>query len=174
VKENEKYWLNLYNEGKIKIDFETGDVWSFLTDPDGHLLDAKHNSGYLMGTAGPSRKERYSILLHRLIWIVANGDIPDKIEINHKNGIKWDNRLINLELTTKSGNALHSRRILGNKGGLVRGEESGNAKLKEWQVLEIRERYVKRKVGLKFLAEEYNISMSTISDIIKRRHWKEI
>jgi hypothetical protein len=176
MKKNEEYWLNLYNEGKIKIDFETGEVWSFLQSDDGYLLGSKTkpNNWYLTATSGPSRKERYHILLHRLIWTVANGDIPDKIEVNHINGIKWDNRLENLELTTKSGNALHSRRVLGNKGGSLKGEEHPKAKLKEWQILEIREKYDKNISTVNMLAKEYNTSYPNIMDIVKRRHWKEV
>lgn len=174
MKKNEIYWLNLYNEGKIKIDFETGDVWSFLGGKNWHLLDGRHKSGYLQATAGPSRSDRNHILLHRLIWIVANGEIPDKIEVNHKNGIKSDNRLSNLELTNKSENALHSYRILGNKGGALRGESNGMSKLKKWQVLEIRKRYVKGEIGLKFLAKEYNVSFPTIANIVKKRTWRNL
>ena len=173
MKKNEEYWLNLYNEGLIKINFETGDVYSYLTGKK-HLFKRRKGKGYLRSSAGPSRQERYNILLHRLIWICANGDIPDKIEVNHKNGIKDDNRLNNLELTTKSENALHSRRVLGNKGGVLIGENSSNSKLKKWQVLEIRARYIKGIVTLKMLAKEYGVSWPTIADIIKRKNWKEI
>jgi hypothetical protein len=173
MKKNEEYWLNLYNEGLIKINFETGDVYSYLTGKK-HLFKRRKGEGYLRSSAGPSRQERYSILLHRLIWICANGDIPDKIEINHKNGIKDDNRLDNLELTTKSENAIHSRQVLGNKGGSCSGEANTNTKLKKWQVLEIRAKYIKGIITLKMLAKEYNVSMGNVADILHERTWKEI
>lgn len=175
MKKNEEYWLNLYKEGKIEIDFETGQVWSFLSrGGHKHLLGEKNKNPhkYSQSSAGPSRKERYQILLHRLIWICANGEIPD--EINHINGIKNDNRLSNLELTDKRGNALHSYRVLGNKGGNVRGEESPKAKLTEEKVLEIRERYIKGIITSEYLAKEYDIAIPTVYDIVKRRSWKHI
>lgn len=173
MKKNEIYWLNLYNEGKIKVDFDTGEVWSFLSGKNWHLLDGRHKSGYLQATAGLSRSDRNHMLLHRLIWIVANGEIPDNIEVNHKNGIKSDNRLINLELTNKSENALHSYRILGNKGGALRGENATKAKLKAYQVLEIRQRYKMGDVTLKFLGDEYGVNLNTIRAIIIGKNWKE-
>lgn len=176
MKKNEEYWLNLYNEGKIKIDFETGEVWSFLQSDEGHLLGSKTqpNNWYLAATAGPSRKERYNILLHRLIWIVANGEIPDKIEVNHVNGIKWDNRLENLELTTKSGNALHSYRVLGNKGGNLIGEDNPLSKLKENDVRNIRKEYIPKIITMKMLGKKYGVEIPTIADVLKRRSWKEV
>lgn len=172
MKDNEIYWLNLYNEGKIKIDFEKGIVYSYLSGRE-HILDNKSNDGYIRISAGPSRKERYSILLHRLIWIVANGEIPDKIEVNHKNGIKNDNRLENLELVTKSEQALHSRRVLGNKGGVVRGEKSGMAKLTWEKVREIRRLYFEEKEVITAIAPKFNVTFATIWDVVSMKTWKD-
>ena len=171
MKKNEVYWLNLYKDGKIEINFETGDVFSYLSG-NKHLLNSHHTSGYLQASAGDSRSDRNYILLHRLIWIVANGEIPEKIEINHKNGIKNDNRLSNLELTDKPGNAIHSHRVLGNKAGMLRGEEIGTSKLKASDVRMIRQQYKKGVITLKFLAKEYGVHFITIRDIIHRKSWK--
>jgi hypothetical protein len=38
---------------------------------------------------------------HRVIWERANGPIPKGMILHHKNGNKLDNRLENLELTTR-------------------------------------------------------------------------
>ena len=122
MKENEKKWLEAYNNGRFKIDFETGLVTSYSQrNPEGYVLGKGKKEGniYVRSTLCIKNID-YHILIHRFIWIVANGDIPENIEVNHKNGIKYDNRLENLELTDKSGNALHSRRVLGNKGGCVK------------------------------------------------------
>ena len=54
----------------------------------------------------------YTYLVHRLIaeTFLAN---PDNLpEINHKNGIKHDPRLNNLEWSTRIENAIHARDIL--------------------------------------------------------------
>ena len=45
---------------------------------------------------------------HRLIWIMHNGDIPKKKFIDHKNGIKTDNRIDNLRLVTNQENAFNT------------------------------------------------------------------
>lgn len=49
-------------------------------------------------------------LVHRLAWEALYGPIPPGMEINHINGIKNDNRLINLELVTHQQNMAHAKR----------------------------------------------------------------
>ena len=47
---------------------------------------------------------------HRLVWQYFFGDIPDGLCMNHKNGIKDDNRPENLEVVTYSENQKHAFR----------------------------------------------------------------
>ena len=43
-------------------------------------------------------------LIHRLVWIAFNGQIPENMQVNHINEIKTDNRLENLNLMTPKEN----------------------------------------------------------------------
>lgn len=56
-------------------------------------------NGYLMVWDG--KKVNYC---HRLIWEAVNGPIPLGFEIDHINGVRNDNRLINLRLVNRSQN----------------------------------------------------------------------
>ena len=46
--------------------------------------------------------------VHRVVWEAFNGPILDRLEINHKNLIRTDNRLDNLELLTHQQNIQHA------------------------------------------------------------------
>ena len=57
-----------------------------------------------------------NVRVHRVIWMAFNGEIPNGMEVNHKNEIRNDNRLENLELLTHKenlyyGNGPEKRRL---------------------------------------------------------------
>lgn len=173
MKNNESYWINLYHNKKIDIDFDAGHVYSYLSGRNKHLLNCKHKLGYLQASAGTSRKNRNYILLHRLIWIAKYGKIPENLMINHKNGIKNDNRLDNLELVTKSGNAYHSIRVLGNKTGHLYGEKHPSSKITQSDVNMIRKLYHEDKIKVLELEKMFNLKQSQLYSIISGKSWKE-
>lgn len=54
------------------------------------------------------RNSKYtSKSVHRMVWEAFNGPIAGRLEINHKNLHRSDNRLENLELVTHQQNAQH-------------------------------------------------------------------
>lgn len=144
------------------------------------LKPATSGDGYmktmLLGDDGKYK----SWTVHLFIMLAFVGDKPKGLEVNHKNGIKSDNRVGNLEYVTRSENVLHSF-----KHGLeqpMRGEKNPTAKLTNEQVLEIR-RFVKeqkqkgvRYYGRRELAQKYGICESHLKDIISMRRgiWSHI
>ena len=51
------------------------------------------------------------ILLHRLVWSSFIDVIPSPFVIDHKNADKKDNRLINLQMITRSENITKYHRV---------------------------------------------------------------
>jgi hypothetical protein len=120
-------------------------------------------SGYLQIRFATGKK-RFCVMAHRLVWFHFCGEIPQGMEINHKNGIKTDNYPENLEVVTSSENKLHSIHILGQHKRVLNqnGENNVNAKLTSYQVSEIKRR---RALGerLKDIANDFNIAEQTVS-----------
>lgn len=55
------------------------------------------------------------VMAHRAVYQHWVGPIPDGHVVNHKNGVKTDNRPSNLEAVTQSENVLHAIYVLGTR-----------------------------------------------------------
>jgi hypothetical protein len=68
---------------------------------------SKDTNGYMRATISTDGKQS-TISQHRVLAECFIENKEYKLQVNHKNGIKHDNRLDNLEWVTQSENALHS------------------------------------------------------------------
>ncbi|MCB1711996.1 MAG: HNH endonuclease [Candidatus Riesia sp.] len=109
-----------------------------------------------------------TIKMHRLVaqtWIPNPKNLAT---VNHRNGVKTDNRVENLEWLSHRDNIIHNHQI--GMAANKQGENCGTHILKEHQVLKIRADKRTRAV----IAKEYGVSWYTIQDIQLRRTWSHI
>jgi len=95
--------MEIFNNCPLDTRYKVGDqgtVQGIRRDNIGSIKADGYCIAHIKGIG-----QRY---IHRLVYEAFKGEIPKGLEINHINGIKNDNRLINLELVTHSQNIQHS------------------------------------------------------------------
>ena len=132
------------------------------------LKPAKSKDGYLKTMLKSDEGKYKTIALHRVIMNSISNKPIDKHEVNHINGIKTDNRPINLEWVTRSENCKHSFKIGLQKA--KRGELNGNSKLTQKQVdfLRSEKRKKGRYWGRNKYAKEFGVSAKHIQKIVNK------
>lgn len=102
--------------------------------------------------------------IHRL---VAEAFIPNpehKTDVNHKNGIRTDNRVENLEWATRSENITHAYRVLGNSANKPWKNKFGNKHNRAKTILQIKNGNIIDEFGSLLEAERITkINHSSIS-----------
>lgn len=134
---------------------------------------------YTLGLYNNNKTNTRSV--HRMVAFAFLG--KSKLTVNHKNGIKIDNNINNLEFMTSSDNIRHSY-IIGLhdehnkklskklKNGLSK--DSPATILTEEQVIEIKELYKPYKMSQRKLAKIYGVSQTCIFDILNGRSWNKL
>lgn len=115
---------------------------------------------------GPRRQIRH---VHILVAAAFLGPCPMGHEVNHKDGIKTNPRLDNLEYATRLENAAHASRM----GLTCRGERRPGAKLREDDVRAIR-RLRSEGATFRAIAERYGIHRQAAANVVNGRSWKHV
>ncbi len=103
--------LLLYNNGLL-----------FWKD-NNHFIEPINQNGYLVF----KHNNRY-YSYHRVIWTLFNGNIPDKMIVDHINNNRSDNRIENLRLATKTENSQNTLKTQKKKSSKYKGVYYSSAK----------------------------------------------
>jgi len=163
---NFKGYYSISNTGNVRRDVG----WKGRCKKGRILKPFFHRKGYAYVTLHRPGI-RKDVTVHSLVAKAFIGKRPYKKQINHKDSVKNNNTVCNLEYVTALQNIRHSF-----KNGTHRiqyGSESPNAKLTEAQVLKIKKMYrsgiFQNKIAIKF-----KVCPSTINWIIKNNTWKHV
>lgn len=110
--------------------------------------------------------------VHRLVALAFLPNPKNYSIVSHKDDNKTNNHVDNLEWTNYEGNA--SRSI--NNGTKPRGETHYKTKISDVHVLFIRNHYKQgdKKFGASALSKHFNVSLSTIADIVHNRTHRHV
>lgn len=147
------------------------------------MSPSKDAGGYLRTMLKRDDGVIHTIKVHRIIASTFIKNPNNKSSVNHKNGVKSDNRVENLEWCTHAENIKHAK-----EHGLrwkPKGEMNPSAKVTEDIVIKIRKEWElkpkhpsgrPKKVGITRaeLAKKYNVSEHIIKRIVTRKTWKHL
>lgn len=112
-----EYMMNLIHEGYYSVD-EDGRLHCHLTKKHQRdeiidkIIDYKNRDGYMIGNIKLKGHRTLELRMHRIVWMIFNGEIPAGMQINHIDGNKRNNNINNIEIVTPSGNIQHALHII--------------------------------------------------------------
>lgn len=126
-------------------------------------------SGYGVLTVTENSKTR-TVLAHRLSYTITVGDIPEGLLVLHKCDVRLCINPDHLFIGTNSDNRFDCV----SKDRHSYGSHSGNAKLDDCKVNEIRKLLTENKLSIKEISNKLQISLEAIYLIYEGKTWKHL
>lgn len=130
-------------------------------------FDRNKNPTYLLSRL----KYRRSELTHRIVAKAFINNPENKPFVNHKDGVKTNNTIDNLEWCTKLENEHHAWNVL--KRNSTKGERNRKAILTQRDVEKIRRMY-SDGLDIISISKSFNISYNCVYAVAKRHTWKHV
>ena len=162
-------WKTVNYNGTLYPNYEVNELGEFRNSKTQKVVKQNvlptgyHSYCASLGQRGKNKCFR----IHRAVACTFIPTDDYSLEVNHKNGIKTDNRVKNLEWVTGSENIRHAV-----KTGLInfrRGVEHKDAKLDWEKVKWIRENA--REYGIRKTARKFGVSHTTLLSVLNSETW---
>lgn len=88
--------LALIEAGRLKVDAEAGLVFAPKSNTPDKPIGALTAKGYLRACINSGGKQMH-FMVHRIVWVSVNGPVPPRHQVDHRDTIKTNNRIGNLE-----------------------------------------------------------------------------
>jgi hypothetical protein len=178
--DKDKWFLNKIKNKEISVK-KNGEVFNNST---GRKIGSSQGDYIRIGVKDHEKNKIMIILAHRLVWIAFNGLIKDRsLQINHKDGVKTNNSLSNLELVFNKENVKHgysiglsstSEKCKRKSSERMSGENNPLSKLSNDTVLKERIRFKNGKTSVKDLQKKYNLTLRTVKNFLMGITYKDI
>lgn len=134
-------------------------------------IGAKKPKGY-----GNVRVNKKYKLAHRVSFEICNGEIPDGFIVCHICDNPSCCNPSHLMLGTVKSNAADMvlKHRCRTKETASKGEQNGNSKLKNDDIVKIREMYAEKIKNQYELAAMFNVSQAAIGAIVRRETWRHV
>ena len=176
----EYYQVSSYGRVKsLPKKLKRGSLGGFTISRERIKSQRVSKGGYLITDLYYHSRIGKTCYVHILVASAFVENLENKPEVNHKTGVKTDNRASELEWNTCKENTQH-----GIAFGLIdsNGEKCGTSKLKDSQVLEIRNLYKRNRIpyskknglSLKTIGDKYGVCAVTIKHVLDKTKWKHI
>ena len=141
-------------------------VRNVTSSKQGKILKLNNSTGYSQVQLRKNGAYHHAYV-HRLVMETFVG--PSSLTVNHKNGIKTDNRIENLEYATHKENLLHATTVLGKRRGVLHWK----SRLNDNNIRDIRRRLLAGETH-QSIADLYGVGRVNITCIAIGRTWKHV
>ena len=138
------------------------------------------NRGYVVRNVRVNIARQATVRLHRVIYELEYGTIPDKHHIHHVNEDRLDNRIENLECLSSSEHQKRHKSTAANKAKMRetnlgnRGDKSPSSKLSDEKWLELVELYYSENYTQRELGKKYGLTENHVWHVLSGRSRKHL
>ena len=155
---------------KIKdFDYSVSSIGNIRNDKTGLILKSKkHPKGYLyIGLF--KNKRRHSFKIHRIVAECFINNYKNKSQVNHINGIKNDNRVINLEWSTPKENINHAIKLFGKRHFVTKNDKKNYNSTSHKSILQftLDDKFIRKWSGARQVERELKVNHQNIIHNLK-------